>query len=94
MERIELKSLPFGVNMRNIHINMRDHEGMARIASLIGKPIRLDRANEERPTNSFSGVLFEVEASKPLSTILALIYDSAKVYTVNVDYNCVPVRCN
>ncbi|KAF6156011.1 hypothetical protein GIB67_035368, partial [Kingdonia uniflora] len=91
-ESNELTSLPLQVNFRSIPLNMRDPEGLARIASLVRKPIKLDRATKDRTNSSYGRVLVEVEASNKFPTMLHLIYNSVKIHAVNTDYNWMPVR--
>ncbi|KAF6143228.1 hypothetical protein GIB67_039011 [Kingdonia uniflora] len=57
------------------------------IVSLVRVPIKLDRATENRPNNFFGMVLVEVDAEKELPSLLAIIYDNSKVFTVYADYN-------
>ncbi|KAF6166046.1 hypothetical protein GIB67_012943 [Kingdonia uniflora] len=90
------KRLPYKYLKDSLSKFMND-EGIGLIASIVGKPLCLDRASEERKHKSFIRVCVEVEVSSLLPRSLPLLIDEKFTINVIIEYNWVPVKwidCN
>ncbi|KAF6153373.1 hypothetical protein GIB67_003563 [Kingdonia uniflora] len=92
-EPTEVSSIPIWVILKDVPDQFMNDEGIGLIASIVGKPLCLDRASEERKHKSIIRVCVEVEVSGLLPRSLPLFIDEKFTINVITEYNWVPVKC-
>lgn len=74
------------INLWDVPLELFTSEGIARIASAVGRPLYLDKATEERKTVSFARVCVEItKGTAPLKTIEVDI-EGLGIISVRVEY--------
>ncbi|KAF6149992.1 hypothetical protein GIB67_029357 [Kingdonia uniflora] len=92
-EPTEVSSIPIWVILKDVPDQFMNDEGIGLIASIVGKPLCLDRASEEKKHKSFIRVCVEVEVSSLLPRSLPLLIDEKFTINVIAEYNWVRVKC-
>ncbi|KAF6156099.1 hypothetical protein GIB67_007474 [Kingdonia uniflora] len=94
VESLDLTTIPIWVVLKNVPVNMRNHEGLGRIASSIGIPLYLDRATEEGGRNSFSRVCVEVTTKCKFPGVITLKCANGNMPLVYAEYAWFPIKCS
>lgn len=86
--------MPIWVRLPCVNLKLWDREAFSVMASIIGKPIKMDAATTLKTRFNYARLLVEVSVEDELpSEIFLSLYNGEKV-TQKVEYEWVPPKCN
>ncbi|KAF6175484.1 hypothetical protein GIB67_021974 [Kingdonia uniflora] len=85
VEKLDLNIIPILVVLKNVPINMKNHEGLGRIASSVGIPLYLDKATEEGTRTIFSRVCVEISTKCKYPEVITLKCKNGQLPQVYAD---------
>ncbi|XP_026459012.1 uncharacterized protein LOC113359628 [Papaver somniferum] len=85
-----MKSVPTWVNLRKVPLHMWNATALSKIASLIGKPIMMDKFTLSRSRMSFARVLVEIDFDYKYPLVVPVYYKGKHVVDVYVEYSWKP----
>ncbi|KAF6139263.1 hypothetical protein GIB67_021473 [Kingdonia uniflora] len=92
-EITNLRIIPIWVILRKIPNYLWNPEGIGLIASVIGVPICLDRATEEKTRLNYARVCVEINYESELPYIVPFDVDDGEVAHIEAEYAWLPPKC-
>ncbi|XP_026417160.1 uncharacterized protein LOC113312638 [Papaver somniferum] len=89
-----MKSVFVWVNLRKVPLHMWNYKALSKIASVIRKPIMMDKLTAIRARMSFARVLIEIDVGCEYPASVPIFYEGKHVVDVDVEYPLKAPKCN
>lgn len=93
-EIAEMKIVLVWVNLRKVPLHMWNSKALSKIASVIAKPIMMDKLTATRARMSFARVLIEISVDCEYPSSVPVFYEGKHVVDVSVEYPWKAPKCN
>ncbi|RAL47695.1 hypothetical protein DM860_012320 [Cuscuta australis] len=93
----ELKDVPIWIQFPNLNMRYWSLSGLSKLGSIIGKPIKRDKATAMRAKWGYARIQLEVQVQQEFPDLLSFINEEGRVITQEVVYEwkpCVCAKCN
>lgn len=95
IEKDNISKIPIWVHFFNIPLEYWTPEGLSYIASMIGKPLRVDKTTAEGRRISYARICIEIDATEEWLTEFELEATAGiKPISIKVEYQWTPTRCS
>lgn len=88
-----LKTIPIWIRLPNLPLDFWTEEGISRIASVLGTPIRLDKFTEGIIKIAFARVLIEIDSNFTFPIKIPILNDKDEIIWQAVNYEWKPSIC-
>ena len=95
MQNLEfnMSKFPLWIQMNNVPLELFMQKGISHIASVLGKPLYMDRIIAKQQRLAYAKVFVEVEATMDILSNIEIELRNGKSVTVHVDVPWMPVKC-
>ncbi|VFQ98551.1 unnamed protein product [Cuscuta campestris] len=89
----ELRDIPIWVKFPDLDMRYWSLTGLSKLGSLIGKPVRRDKATVERSKHAYARILVEVGVYQEFPQQITYVTEEERVLTQDVVYEWCPCMC-